>query len=607
MSRLITNPDTFAAAAIKGFVEAHPRHVIAIEGGVMRLSPIPDGQVGLVVGGGSGHYPAFAGLVGAGLVAGAACGNIFASPSAGQVHRVGQAVERGGGLLLAFGNYAGDVLHFTQGAERLRADGFDVRIVTVTDDIASAGPDHKEQRRGIAGGLAIYKVAGAAAEAGQNLDAVERIAQRANGRTRSLGVAFSGCTLPGADKPLFTVPAGRMALGMGLHGEPGLSEGPITDAQQLAQMLVEQLLDDLPEGVNPQNERVVVLLNGLGGFKYEELFSLFGAVTDRLKAKGVVVADCECGELVTSLDMAGVSLTLFWVDSELESLWNAPADSPAYLRGLMQLPGPSSPPISNHPNANHPNASHPTADHTPTPRHQASTQSVAKASAQSAEEQAVAASVLQSLKILQREFAARENELGQLDAIAGDGDHGLGMARGVNGAVEAAHRIASAGGDVKHLLLVAGEAWSDCGGGTSGALWGAGLRAAGMDLKSSTPTPGDWIGAVGAAAEALQQLGNAVPGDKTMVDALVPFHQGLVRGWQAGDGVAQTVEAAALASQEAALATASLLPRLGRARPHAEKSLGHPDPGAMSFAYGVMAFANGLKAVSEERTADSEG
>ena len=596
MSRLITNPDAFAAAAIKGFVEAHPRHVIAIDGGVMRLAPIPDGQVGLLVGGGSGHYPAFAGLVGAGLAAGAACGNIFASPSAGQVHRVGQAVERGGGLLLAFGNYAGDVLHFTQGAERLRADGFDVRIVTVTDDIASAGPDHKEQRRGIAGGLAVYKVAGAAAEAGQSLDAVERIAQRANGRTRSLGVAFSGCTLPGADKPLFTVPPGRMALGMGLHGEPGLGEGPITDAQHLAQMLVEQLLDDLPEGVNPQTERVVVLLNGLGGFKYEELFNLFGAVTDRLKAEGVVVADCECGELVTSLDMAGVSLTLFWVDSELESLWNAPADSPAYRRGLMQLPGPSSPPISNHPNANHPNASHPTVDHPPTPRQQASTQTVATASAQSAEGQAAAASLLQALKLLQREFAARENELGQLDAIAGDGDHGLGMARGVNGAVEAAHRIASAGGDVKQLLLAAGEAWSDCGGGTSGALWGAGLRAAGMDLKSSTPTPGDWIGAVGVAAAAVQQLGNAVPGDKTMVDALVPFHQGLERGWQAGDGVAQTVKAAALASQEAALATASLLPRLGRARPHAEKSLGHPDPGAMSFAYGVMAFAKGLMA-----------
>ena len=595
MSRLITNPDTFAAEAIKGFVEAHPRHVIAIEGGVMRLAPIADGHVGLVVGGGSGHYPAFAGLVGAGLATGAACGNIFASPSAGQVHRVGQAVERGGGLLLAFGNYAGDVLHFSEGAERLRADGFDVRIVAVTDDIASAPPDHKDQRRGIAGGLAVYKVAGAAAEAGQSLDAVERIAQRANGRTRSLGVAFSGCTLPGADEPLFSVPAGRMAVGMGLHGEPGLSEGPMTDAKQLAQLLVGQLLDDLPEGVNPVTEKVVVLLNGLGGFKYEELFSLFGAVTDRLKAEGVVMADCECGELVTSLDMAGVSLTLFWVDPELESLWNAPADSPAYRRGLMQIPGFSSQWIPEHPNA-----TNPTADQRVTPGQRPSNESLATAPASSEEEQAEAALLLQTLKTLQRELASREHELGRLDAIAGDGDHGLGMVRGVNGAVDAAHRIASTGGHVKGLLLAAGEAWSDCGGGTSGALWGAGLRAAGLHLKTSTPTAADWIGAVGAAVAAVQQLGNAVPGDKTLVDALVPFHQGLESGFQAGETPAKTFHSAALASQEAALATASLLPRLGRARPHAEKSLGHPDPGAMSFAYGVMA-------VSEARKGDSEG
>ena len=595
MSRLITNPDEFAAAAIDGFVKAHPRHVIATDGGVMRQAPIPEGQVALVVGGGSGHYPAFAGLVGPGLAAGAVCGNIFASPSAGQVHQVGQAVERGGGLLLAFGNYAGDVLHFSQGADRLRADGFDVRTVPVTDDIASAPSGQKEQRRGIAGGLAVYKVAGAAAEAGQSLDAVERIALRANGRTRSLGVAFSGCTLPGADEPLFTVPAGRMALGMGLHGEPGLREGPITDAKQLAQMLVEQLLDDLPEGVNPLTERVVVLLNGLGGFKYEELFSLFGAVANQLQEQGVVIADCECGELVTSLDMAGVSLTLFWVDSELESLWNAPADSPAYRRGLMPITGSTSQSISKPPSASHPTSVLPV-----TPRQQTSTQTVATASARSAQEQAEAASVLEALKTLQRELAARENELGRMDAVAGDGDHGLGMLRGVNGAVDAAHRIASGGGDVKELLLAAGEAWSDCGGGTSGALWGAGLRAAGTHLKTSTPTAGDWIGAVGASVAAVQELGKAGPGDKTLVDALIPFHQKLTSGFQAGKTPDKTFQAAALASQEAAMATASLLPRLGRARPHAEKSLGHPDPGAMSFAYGVMA-------VSQASTTDSEG
>ena len=156
MGYLPTDPANFASEAIDGFAAAYPRHVRRIDGGVMRLAPIPTGQVGVVVGGGSGHYPAFAGLVGRGLAAGAVCGNIFASPSAGQVVRVGSAVERGAGLLLTFGNYAGDVLHFTLGAERLRRQGIDVRIVTVTDDIASAPIDQQELRRGIAGGLAVY-------------------------------------------------------------------------------------------------------------------------------------------------------------------------------------------------------------------------------------------------------------------------------------------------------------------------------------------------------------------------------------------------------------------------------------------------------------------
>jgi dihydroxyacetone kinase len=162
MSYLPTDASDFASKAIDGFVAAHPRHVQRIDGGVIRLAPIPSGQVGVVVGGGSGHYPAFAGLVGRGLAAGAVCGNIFASPSAGQVLRVGSAVERGAGLLLSFGNYAGDVLHFTLGAERLRRQGIDVRIVTVTDDIASAPIDQPELRRGIAGGLVVYKVAACA-------------------------------------------------------------------------------------------------------------------------------------------------------------------------------------------------------------------------------------------------------------------------------------------------------------------------------------------------------------------------------------------------------------------------------------------------------------
>ena len=542
MSYLPTEPEDFASKAIDGFVAAHPRHVQRTDGGVIRLAPIPSGQVGVVVGGGSGHYPAFAGLVGRGLAAGAVCGNIFASPSAGQVLRVGSAVERGAGLLLSFGNYAGDVLHFTLGAERLRRQGIDVRIVTVTDDIASAPIDQPELRRGIAGGLVVYKVAGAAAEAGLPLDEVERLARKANGRTRSLGVAFSGCTLPGASQPLFEVPSGRMAIGMGLHGEPGLSEGPLTDADSLAALLVERLLAERPADVPEDQQRLVVLLNGLGSFKYEELFVLFGAVNQELLARGVVLADCECGELVTSLDMAGVSLSLCWLDAELEGFWSAPADSAAYRRGAL----------------------------TPLPQ------------AQNA--------LLGRFEAVEKALEQRAEELGALDAVAGDGDHGLGMLRGIRGARQSAIHACTRGCSTGEVLMEAGEAWSDHGGGTSGALWGGALLAAGNSIAQASEVGAKEIAAaLDAALQAVVGLGQAVPGDKTMVDALQPYCLQLRSELQAGVALEQTLQNAAETCLLAAKTTAEMLPKLGRARPHGSRSLGHPDPGAMSLAYCLIA------------------
>lgn len=542
MSYLPTEPNDFASKAIDGFVAAHPRHVRRTDGGVIRLAPIPAGQVGVVVGGGSGHYPAFAGLVGRGLAAGAVCGNIFASPSAGQVLRVGSAVERGAGLLLSFGNYAGDVLHFTLGAERLRRQGIDVRIVTVTDDIASAPIDQPELRRGIAGGLVVFKVAGAAAEAGLPLDEVERLARKANGRTRSLGVAFSGCTLPGASQPLFDVPSGRMAIGMGLHGEPGLSEGPLTDADNLAALLVERLLAERPADVPEDQQRLVVLLNGLGSFKYEEMFVLFGAVNQELLARGVVLADCECGELVTSLDMAGVSLSLCWLDAELEGFWNAPADSAAYRRGALTPP--------------------PQAQH----------------------------DLLGRFEAVEKALEQKVEELGALDAVAGDGDHGLGMLRGIRGARQSAIQACTRGCSTGEVLMEAGEAWSDHGGGTSGALWGGALLAAGNSIAQASEVGATEIAAaLDAALQAVISLGQAAPGDKTMVDALQPYCLRLRSELQAGVALDQALQNAAETCLLAAKATAEMLPKLGRARPHGSRSLGHPDPGAMSLAYCLIA------------------
>ena len=288
------------------------------------------GKVAVVVGGGSGHYPAFCGVVGTGFADGAVVGNVFTSPSTQDALSVGRAASNGAGLVFSTGNYAGDVMNFTLAQQRLCDEGIDTRVVFVTDDIASAPVEEINKRRGIAGDFVVFKVAGAAAEAGYDLDGVERVARLANDRTRTLGVAFAGCTLPGADSPLFTVPDGQMGVGLGIHGEPGVAEADLPRAADLARRLVDGVLAEAPGDTT----RVGVILNGLGSTKYEELFVVWRSVAPMLRDAGYTLVDPEVGELVTSLDMAGCSLTLVFLDDELEALWRAPADTPAYRKGI---------------------------------------------------------------------------------------------------------------------------------------------------------------------------------------------------------------------------------------------------------------------------------
>ncbi|MCU1421144.1 MAG: dihydroxyacetone kinase family protein, partial [Microbacteriaceae bacterium] len=419
MTRLFNDPAAFVDEMIEGFVAANSSRVRRVPGGVIRSTVSRPGSVAVVIGGGSGHYPAFGGLVGQGLATGAAMGNLFASPSAQQVHSVATAADLGGGLLFTYGNYAGDHLNFSIAQDHLRAEGLDVRTVVVTDDIASARPDEKGKRRGIAGGLAVFKTASAASEAGYPLDEVERVATLANERTRSIGVAFTGCTLPGADAPLFTVPEGRMGVGIGIHGEPGIDETDLLSADGLAELLVGRLLAELPEGVSsPKGQRVVVLLNGLGSVKYEEMFVVYRRVAALLDAEGITIVEPEVGELVTSFDMAGLSLTLFWLDDELERLWRAPADTPAYRKGSVVA-----------------------AEQSEIVDVAAAVTEIAEGSPAS---RRVAVTVLRALDATADVLATHVDELGRMDAIAGDGDHGIGMQRGSSAAVAAATSAAEA-------------------------------------------------------------------------------------------------------------------------------------------------------------------
>ncbi|KQS09848.1 dihydroxyacetone kinase [Curtobacterium sp. Leaf183] len=567
MTRLFNDPADFADQATEGFVAANRRWVRRVHGGVARATTSPDGTVAVVIGGGSGHYPAFGGLVGPGLAAGAALGNLFASPSAQQVAGVARAADHGGGVLLSYGNYAGDVLNFDAAARTLEQEGIPVRTVRVTDDVVSAPADRQHDRRGIAGDLCVFKVAGAAAEQGRDLDAVTAVAERANERTRSFGVAFSGCSLPGADEPLFTVPEGRMAIGMGIHGERGIDETDVPSADGLADLLVSRLLDELPTGVRVDGARVVPVLNGLGSVKYEELFVVYRSVQRLLVDAGAVPVEPEVGELVTSFDMAGVSLTLFWLDDELEELWAAPADTPAYRKGGATP-----------------------QERVPASDAEADLEAVPVGPASDAS-RAVAADVAAALAATRAVIDEHADELGRIDAVAGDGDHGIGMQRGAHAADEAAADAVARGAGLGSVLRIAADAWSDRAGGTSGAIWGAGLEALGRVLgDDERPTGARVADAVHAATEAVLAFG-AVPGDKTMVDALVPFDSVLRERLEAGDPFAGAWRAAADAARAAADDTAAMLPRKGRARTHADQAVGTVDPGALSFALVVAAVA----------------
>ncbi|WP_312056011.1 dihydroxyacetone kinase family protein [Pantoea brenneri] len=572
MTYLFNQPSAFAAELIEGFVAANADKVRQVPGGVVRNTRSQPGSVAVVVGGGSGHYPAFAGLVGLGLAHGAAMGNLFASPSAQQIYNVARAANNGGGVLLMFGNYAGDVLHFGQACERLRGEGIPCDILAVTDDISSAGIDEIEKRRGVAGDLTVFKVACAAAEAGYTLAEVLRVAQHANNRTRSFGVAFSGCTLPGASHPLFEVEKGRMALGLGIHGEPGIKETEVPTADEMADIFVSRLLGELPPGVSQTaGQRVAVILNGLGTVKYEELFVVYRRVAQLLEAARLQIVEPDVGEFVTSFNMAGASLTLMWLDDELETFWRAPANAPAYRKGSVIV-------------------AEPLGQDAMQEQTEESLPVASAASQQSAQQ------VLQLLEAVAAMLQRNAEKLGDIDAVAGDGDHGIGMERGVLGAVEKAREVAARGAGAGTLLCRAADAWADKAGGTSGALWGVALTAIGTAIgDNQTPDAVRIANGVRQAQEGIQHFGKAQVGDKTMVDVLVPFSDSLNAAVARGASLTEAWHQAARVADQAAQATAQLLPKMGRARPLAEKSLGTPDAGAISLAMIVNTVADLLK------------
>ncbi|GAB2712579.1 dihydroxyacetone kinase family protein [Nocardia thraciensis] len=578
MTWLYNDPAAFTEDMLTGFLDASAGYVAGVPGGVVRAAPPRAGKVAVVVGGGSGHYPAFCGVVGPGFADGAVVGNIFTSPSAADAASVARAAHGGAGVLLTTGNYAGDVMNFGLAVEQLAAEGIPARYFAVTDDIASAPAGEEEKRRGIAGDFTVFKCASAAAEAGYDLDGVARVAALANDNTRTLGVAFDGCTLPGAAGPLFTVERGTMGLGLGIHGEPGVASHEMPTAAELGELLVSGVLNERPPDAGT---RIAVILNGLGRTKYEELFVVWGTVAPLLRAAGYTVVGPEVGELVTSLDMAGCSLTVMWLDEELERFWAAPADTPAFRRGNVdgrrRGAGGTAADGADINGAGADGAADPGREYASAAARSAAADSTPGARAQGSAARDCGAAIARALRVVAAEMIVAEEELGRIDAVAGDGDHGRGMVRGTAAASAAADAAVARGAGPHGVLRAAGDAWAAQAGGTSGVLWGAGLTAVGARLGDvGDPAATEIVAALREGYDALTRLGKARPGDKTMLDALLPFLEAVERGesWRAAADIAET----------AARATATMRPRIGRARPLADRSVGSPDAGAISLA-----------------------
>jgi dihydroxyacetone kinase-like protein len=333
MKKLINDPETVVADALKGLEAAHPELRVDHEHKVIHRADAPvRGKVGLVSGGGSGHEPLHGGFVGPGMLDAACAGEVFTSPTPDQMLAATRLVDGGAGVLHIVKNYTGDVMNFEMGAELAAAEtGAEVVQVVTDDDVAVQDSLYTTGRRGVGVTVLVEKIVGAAAEAGRDLAACADIARRVNAEGRSMGMALTSCTVPAAGKPTFDLPEDQMEIGIGIHGEPGRERVPLGPAREVAERLVEPVVADLPFR---SGDPVICFVNGMGGTPLLELYVLYGEVAAILARHGITVARSLVGPYITSLEMAGASVTLLRVDDELLSLWDAPVRTPGLRWGV---------------------------------------------------------------------------------------------------------------------------------------------------------------------------------------------------------------------------------------------------------------------------------
>ncbi|SMC82928.1 homodimeric dihydroxyacetone kinase [Primorskyibacter flagellatus] len=563
--KLINAPEDIITEAIEGMVSAHP-HLLRVEGATGRAVVAQDGprddKVGIVIGGGSGHEPAFAGYVGRGLADAAAVGNVFASPSPEQILDATRAANGGVGVVYLYGNYTGDVMNFDMAAEEAAGLGIECRSVAVADDIASAPAARAHERRGIAGDFFVFKIAGAAAEAGRDLDGVEAAARAALANTRSMGVALTPCSLPQTGKPNFEIGETEMEIGMGLHGEPGMRRGDMAQADAVVDELMAPIMAEL---AFKAGDEVAVLVNGLGATGLLEQYILHRRVAAILAEAGIRIHYSWVGEYATSLEMAGASVTLMKLDADLKTLLDMPCRTAALTVGDVTERARASRP-----------------DRTVAAVFE---KKVETRETHLAKDGPITPTIFRAMVSLAGERIGEEAErLSALDGVIGDGDHGITMDIGWK-AVRAALAQSPADETIETSCKRMAKAFLDAVGASSGPLYATAFLRAGTAVKDRLNLDAGAMAAwIGAASDGVQERGRAAPGDKTMVDAWVPAAEAARACAEAGDDVLACLDAACAGAERGMNFTRDIESKRGRSAKLGARSVGHIDPGAASTA-----------------------
>ncbi len=574
MKKIINTPETFVYDMCHGLALAHPELEFVEQYKVVKKKAVNRNKVQLISGGGSGHEPAHAGFVGKGMLDAAVCGDVFASPSQIQVYNAIKQTKSNKGTLLIIKNYSGDCMNFNNAAQLAKEDidGLQIDAVYVNDDIAVTDSLYTVGRRGVAGTVFVHKIAGAAAEMGKSLEEVKAIAQKTIDNVRSLGFALTSCTVPAKGTPTFDIGDDEMEFGVGIHGEPGRTREKIQSADQLAKRIVKDLIADLKV---KKGDEVSLLINGFGGSPLQELYLFNNSVSKELAKAGVKIYRTFVGNYMTSIDMAGASVTILKMDDELKAHIDYPVDAPAFkiysteaVQSVAEDLATGSVDAVEHDDAVY-----------------------------EVEGEPVIADVINTAGMValvdKMADIIIENEVHfcDMDSVAGDGDFGMSIAKGFKQLKK--DWKSRKKGNIGEFLKSASEIIMEYCGGASGPIWGSAFRGAGkaagdvkeIDLKQLAEI-------MQAAVKAIQETGErsfgrgAVVGDKTLIDALVPAADSLSASAVKGEALIDAMDKAAKAAVEGAEATKKIAARMGRAGTVGERSIGHPDAGA--YGLGVI-------------------